>query len=54
MIDGDGEAANILNKTFVSIVQKLGIVTEKSNVKLTELYLDESRMATTNYKNYAI
>ena len=35
-----------------NIVQKLGIVIEKSNIKLTELHLDEINMAIIRYKKH--
>ena len=48
-IDDDKEIAKIFNEYFVNIVQKLGKVIEKRNVKFIELDLDEVNMTITKY-----
>ena len=49
-MDDDEKIAKIFTERFVNIVQKLGIVTKKSNIKLIKLNLDEVDMAVNKYK----
>ena len=46
----DEKIAKSFTERFVNIVQKLGIVTKKSNIKLIKLHLDEVDMAINKYK----
>ena len=50
LVDDDEKIAKIFTERFVNIVQKLGIVTKKSNIKLIKLNLDEVDMAVNKYK----
>ena len=42
----------MFNEYFLSIAQKLGIVIEKSNIKLTELQLEKINLAIIKRKNH--
>ena len=43
--DDDKKTAKTFHEYFVNIVQKSGIVIEKSNIKPTELHFDQLNMA---------
>ena len=49
-MDDGKKIAKRFTKRFVNIVQKLGIVTKKSYIKLIKLHLDEVDMAINKYK----
>ena len=50
LVDDGKKIAKRFTKRFVNIVQKLGIVTKKSYIKLIKLHLDEVDMAINKYK----
>ena len=52
LICDDQKIAKIFKEYLVHVVQKLGIVIEKSNIKPTKLNLDEVNMAIIKYKNH--
>ena len=46
----DEKIAKRFTERFVNIVQKLGIVTKRSNIKLIKLHLDEADITINKYK----
>ena len=53
LIDNEEKTAKICNKYLVNIVQKIGIMIQKSNTKPTKLHLDEVNMAIIKYKKHS-
>ena len=51
LIDHNEKITKISNEHFVNIVQKLGKVSKKSNIKPTELHLDEINGTIIKYEN---
>ena len=50
LVYDDEKIAKRFTERFVNIVQKLGIVTKRSNIKLIKLHLDEADITINKYK----